>query len=104
MPRTASYRLHCLLLLGLLLTACDEQAAPDPSAPRVPSESVSGPGSVQGRVMFKGKPPALPPLRSTPCCPGAPTTLLDESFIQNADGSLANCFVYVDGGPRTTGA
>jgi plastocyanin len=104
MPRTASNRPHCLLLLGLLLTGCDEQARPDPSAPRVPAESVTGPGVVQGRVMFKGKPPALPALRNEPCCPGAPTTLLDESFIQNADGSLANCFVYVEGAPRTTGA
>lgn len=92
-----------LLALGLLACfACDR--APSPSnAPRVPAESIQGPGVVRGKVIFGATPPAPKTLKNEPCCDGAPPTVPDESVVINADGTLANTVVYLQGGARADG-
>ncbi|HEX8323097.1 MAG TPA: carboxypeptidase regulatory-like domain-containing protein [Tepidisphaeraceae bacterium] len=91
------------LILGLvLLKGCGEEV---PEPPRVPAASVvTGSATVSGRVDFDGPVPPAVTLRNQPCCPGAPATLQDETVVVNANGTLANVFVYVEGGPKTEGS
>lgn len=88
-------------MLILSTGGCGESV---PEPPRVPASTVTGTGSVRGVVHFDGIAPPRATVRNTPCCPGAPPTQLDETVIVGPAGTLANVFVYLDGGPKTEGA
>ena len=85
-----------------ILNGCGD--APPPPVPRVPAASVAGNGTITGRVAFDGPAPERTTVRNEPCCPGAPATLQSENVIVNANGTLANVFVYLEGGPKTDGS
>jgi plastocyanin len=96
----------CSTILGcfvIALVGCDG-AAPPIDVPRVPVASVQGQGHVSGKVHFGGTPPRVRMLRNEPCCPGAPGEIPDESVVVNPNGTLANTFVFLEGGPRTDGS
>jgi len=84
-----------------LLAGCDPSR---PEAPRVPVSSLHGTGTVHGKILFDGPPPPEKLVRNSPCCPGAPPEQRDETVTVNANGTLANCFVYLEGGPKADGA
>ena len=90
------------LLTLAVMAGCGD--APPPPVPRVPAASVAGHGTVTGRVTFDGTAPPRENVRNEPCCPGAPATQLKEDVIVNPNGTLANVFVYLDGGPKTDGS
>ena len=89
-----------VLLAILFLNGCGQA----PKTPRVPPSAVAGHGSVCGVVRFTGPPPPIKTIRNEPCCPGAPATLADEQVVVNADGTLANVVVYLEGGPAVDGS
>jgi len=91
-----------IVALACVLPACDRSPPPD-ATPRVPAESITGPGSVSGVVYFKGPVREQKVIRNEPCCPGAPPTLFDESIIVNANATLRNVVVTLEGGPKTDG-
>ena len=88
-------------ILASLLAGCDQ---PPPDAPRIPTTQVHGKASITGRVIFAAPPPPVRMVTNAPCCPGAPPQLRDESVVVNDNGTLANTFVYLEGGPRTDGS
>ncbi len=90
------------LLAAMIAIGCDTR--PPPSSARVPADSITGPGVVKGKVIITTPPPPLPPLKNEPCCEGAPATLPDESVVVNANGTLANAVVFVQGGPKADGS
>jgi plastocyanin len=85
----------------MMLAGCGE---PAPDVPRSPATSVTGQAVIRGVVKFDGTPPQRAVLRNEPCCPGAPPTQLDDSIVINGNGTLANVFVYLEGGPKTEGS
>src|SRR5690606_28903461 len=80
-------RVMALLLSGLIL-GCDGTEVDQ--TPRVPAATVAGPGVIRGVVKFNGPTPPEKLLRNEPCCPGAPSTLKDETVVLNPNGTLAN--------------
>ncbi|HEX8342466.1 MAG TPA: hypothetical protein VF624_16305, partial [Tepidisphaeraceae bacterium] len=92
------------LLAIALVVSCDTAAPPPDATPRLPVSAVQGNGRISGRVLFNAAPPRVKMLRNVPCCPGAPGELKDESVVVNANGTLANTFVYLEGGPRAEGS
>jgi len=100
LPRERSKKLLAAVLISLL-AGCDP--AP-PQTPRVPVSTLHGTGVIHGKVIFDGPKPPEKLVRNSPCCPGAPAMQRDETVTVNDNGTLANCFVYLEGGPRTDGS
>ena len=92
-----------IFLTTLVLIGCDG-ALPLPTKPRVSAASVKGTASVEGKIVFDGPAPEVKTVRNEPCCPGAPVTQLDDAVIVNANGTLANVLVSLEGGPLTEGS
>src|SRR5205085_3744403 len=67
-----------------------------------PAQEVAGGTSVKGKVVFNGKPPAMPVLgvNSVAQCAAMHKgrEVHDTAVIVNGDGTLANVVVYVSGG------
>src|SRR5256884_3809322 len=80
-------------VLALALAAWTRHPPPPPPA--------QGGGTISGKVKFTGTKPAMPKIDMTeePKCKtkyqGVPT---DETVVVNANGTLANVFVYVKSG------
>jgi plastocyanin len=103
-----------VLCVSLLISACERSAPPD-TTPRVPVETITGPGRISGVVYFDGPVRDRKVIRNQPCCPGAPPTLLDESIIVNTPAiennndlprtppTLRNVVVSLQNGPATDG-
>lgn len=98
--------LRTLAAGGLLIAAfaCNSGKAPTPAATSAPADAKrvdsSKAGSLEGRVLFEGQPPANPPIKiaADPVCMDANkggTTF--ETYIVK-DGGLDNVFVYVKDG------
>src|SRR5438034_4471727 len=72
-----------------------------PISLRQPAPPAQGGGTINGKVKFTGAKPAMPKIDMTeePKCKakyqGVPT---DETVVVNANGTLANVFVYVKSG------
>src|SRR3954470_4144517 len=62
-----------------------------------------GTGSIRGSVKFVGTPPARASISNKPCHEGA-APLKDETVVVNADGTLANVFVYLADAPASEGS
>lgn len=92
-----------LLPLAILASLACDRAPSASNAPRVPAESIKGPGVVRGKVIFGATPPAPKTLKNEPCCEGAPATVPDETVVVNPDGTLANVVVFLQGGQRADG-
>ncbi len=96
-----------LLSLGLASASCGgSQRAPQPDVPKARAD---GPGVVTGVVKFEGQPPGRKIIRMgmDPMCapkhqvslPGsARAVTLSDSPIVDADGHVANVFIYVRDG------
>jgi hypothetical protein len=64
---------------------------------------VFGSGTIRGTVRFIGAPPPRETIPNKPCHAGAPE-LKDETVVVNADGTLANVFVYLASAPASDGS
>jgi plastocyanin len=84
------------LLFGI---SCDRKDSPAVSRPR----PVFGSGTIRGTVKFIGTPPPRETIPNKPCHDGAPE-LKDETVVVNADGTLANVFVYLANVPASDGS
>ena len=89
------------LLLLLLLAACDGGSAsdPDPVVTPTPIDAATA-GTVRGKVVLKGTPPANPklPIGGNPECNALHSDKpVNEAVLSNG-GRLQNVFVYVKSG------
>jgi plastocyanin len=86
----------------LCAAACGGSSAPAPSGPPPDAKRVdsSKAGSLAGRVVLDGQPPANPPIKMAAdpyCAQQNPNGGTFESFVVD-DGGLENVFVYVKDG------
>jgi hypothetical protein len=92
---------RAILLLTLLTAACSD-SAPASSAPPPAAMDPSTAGSLTGRVVLDGTPPAARVIRldGDPKCLAlaAGEERRSESILVGADNGLANAFVYVKDG------
>lgn len=89
------------VILILASIGCDNSQA-SMNRPALPA-SVPGNGIVRGTISFTGVPPVMKSITSTEaCCQGEPQ-LAEETVIVNANGTLKNVFVYLEGAPATDG-
>ena len=99
---------HLALACGIaLLAGCSATKSPEPEAKKEPPPSYfkvdsATAGSLKGRVKFTGKKPARKApidMSGDPACVEAHHgKAYDESLVVNADGTLANVFVYIKTG------
>lgn len=92
--------LAVLVFAGLVGCRSASDSAPAARQPPTPINPALT-GSIQGRVEWKGAPPAMAiiDMSGTPGCasPGQPAAR-DESVVVNADGGLRWAFVYIEHG------
>ena len=97
-------RLHIALIVGALSAACgggaQSEAPAGPPAPLVSPVDPATAGNIAGRITFDGvaPKPASIPTDSDPNCRAHAATVLDETIVVGANGSLQNVFVYVKDG------
>jgi plastocyanin len=99
-PMTARCRLSSLALL-VAIAGCG--AAPPPPAQTGGGKPVDAAtaGSIAGRVVFEGTPPAPEPLRMTSdasCTSGAGPNPMSDAVLVAGDGGVKNAFVYLKSG------
>ena len=97
-----------VVLIGIACaTGCDgkDAATANGSAAATPSrvKPTFGTGSIRGIVKFVGTPPPRASISNQPCHEGA-APLKDETVVVNADGTLANVFVYLADAPPSDGS
>jgi len=88
------------------LAGCKSATKTEPPAPAAPAPvyfkvDPSTAGILQGKIRFTGKRPARKPIDMSeePACVEAHHgKAYDESLVVNANGTLANVFVYIKGG------
>lgn len=90
------------ILLAATLLGCSK-ASTEYDVPRVSANTVSGNGTIVGKVMFDAPRPERKVIKNQPCTPTAPKELLEESAIVNENGTLKNAVVYIKNGPKTHG-
>jgi plastocyanin len=94
-------RLSSFALLSVL-AACGGQPAPPPAATGGgKSVDPATAGTITGRIVFEGTPPAAEPLRmgaDGACVTAAGPNPQSDAVIVGADGSLQNAFVYIKSG------
>jgi plastocyanin len=97
---TVHLRLSSLVLL-LTAAACGGSAPPPPvSTGGGKKVDAATAGTITGRVVFEGTPPAAQPLKmgsDGSCTQGGPAAM-DETVVVGADGSLKNVFVHIKQG------
>jgi plastocyanin len=90
------------LLLALLAASCDGGGGPPgPPMPPPPAIDPATAGTVKGKVVFKGTPPANPklPVGGNPECAVLHSgAVYDEIVLVGKDGGLRNAFVHVKSG------
>src|SRR5882724_6929549 len=104
--RPMRLRAAAALLLGLGagtgLLACGGSADQAPPAPAgaITAGSSIGKGSIAGRVLFRGTPPARRPIAMSgeASCHKPDGGALSEDLIVNPDGTLRNVYVHVVSG------
>ena len=114
MNRTGNWRLGCVLALAAMLAAgcgggTTESGPESGPASGGPPPAVANPvnpetaGSVTGRIVFEGAPPARTPIKmsSDPNCQPDATTAMTEAVIVGDGGGLQNVFVHVKDGLGT---
>jgi len=91
-------------MLLVALIGCD--ARPESGSPAAPPRETlkTGAGVIRGTVKFIGTPPMMSKIRVEPCHDGASGEIADESVVVNANGTLRNVFVYVEGAGRGDGS
>lgn len=73
-------------------------------APVIPAEQVGrGTATITGTVKFLGTAPEMGTIENRPCHKDAPP-LKEETVIVNPNGTLKNVFVYIENGPKGSGA
>ena len=79
--------------------AGDKKEAAAPAAPAAPA---AGSGSIKGKVSFTGTAPDMPELKreADPFC--AKTKMKDQEVVVNANGTLKNVALVVQGGAAST--
>ena len=97
------YALMTVLLPLVLVSACSHESAPAPAATAPAGKHVDSAtaGSVTGRVVFSGKPPAETPIKmaSDPACVAGNTpNPVSDAVLVDARGNVQNVFVYVKDG------
>jgi len=102
------------LALALTVSACGKKpgstttdtAAPadkkEAAAPAAPAAPAAGSGSIKGKVSFTGTAPEMPELKreADPFC--AKTKMKDEEVVVNANGTLKNVALVVQGAAAST--
>lgn len=88
-----------LMLGAICLVGCDN-AGDDPAISDTP---VVGTGMVRGVVHFSGTAPTMEPIPNAGCHANA-TPIMAETAVVNANGTLANVFVSLEGAGRWNGA
>jgi plastocyanin len=98
-------RLLLSIVIGALLCGCGRDENESPAAPPRALPTY-GSGTVSGSVKFVGTPPPRAEIVNQPCHAGAETPLKDETVVVNANGTLANVFVYLvgDAAPPSDGS
>ena len=87
----------CTLSVLLGLIGCDAREGSESRA--APPRVVSGNGVIRGVVKFAGSAPVMNTIQNVPCHPGA-GPIQEQTVVANADGTLRNVLVYLDGAPR----
>lgn len=89
------------LLLSLLAVSCDGGGgASGPPPPPPPSIDAATAGTIRGKALFKGTPPANPrlPVGGNPECAALHAGPVLDEVVLVKDGRLANAFVHVKSG------
>ena len=91
-----------LLALALLLASCDGSGSgpAGPAMPPPPAIDAATAGTIRGKALFKGTPPANPklPVGGNPECAVLHTGPAYNEFVLVKDGRLQNVFVHVKSG------
>jgi plastocyanin len=97
-------RLFSVMGGALLLAVCtpkDDSTARAAAADRTPVEDAQGGATISGKIKFTGTKPTNPRIdmsEEATCKAKYPTAPTAETAVVNANGTLANVFVYVKAG------
>lgn len=86
---------------AVAFVGCDAHETSE--SPAAPPQVVVGNGIVRGVLKFTGTPPVMKTIENRPCHDGA-GPITEESVIVNANHTLRNALVWLEGAPHTDGS